>query len=199
MAKNWKNRLATGLIVFSWLVMLGLVVILGSTVYYMVGSCDFILSYKPLNSSLLVPDGEVSDISDCANMSAEGAAYCLNDHFREIFTYNYTADYDYENFSTVDKYIRQYGGDCHESATWFSKAASDLGYNSKYISFTTGYDNNTNQSEPIIRYLHALAVIADEDGYCFLDQGIMISCNDFLIGGDLKDFTNRSIFQLTLT
>jgi len=191
------NRIAKGIIAFAFLVNIGGLIILAATLNSMLGVCEFNGPYQRLDSSLLVPDDEVSNISDCLNMSAEGVAHCLNGHFREIFTYNMTNDYDYDNFSQVDRYIRKYGGDCHESAMWFTRSAQSLGYNAKYVQFTTAFNNDT---DPIIRYLHTISIIADEDTYCWLDQGELVSCHDFLSSdAAYDDFTNRSIFQFTLT
>ena len=171
-----KFNLRLWIITVCFILMLAIEAFLIFTIISMSDVCTFEKPYTPLNDSLLVPDNEVSNLSICANYSASMTSYCLNRLFKEIYVYNVTNDYEYDNFSTVDRYIRQYGGDCHESAMWFTWAGVELGLNSKYLDFTLRYDNDT---DPHTRYLHAVAVIADNDAYCLMDQGKSINCYEF--------------------
>jgi len=171
-----KRKIFMWIVVVCFVLMLVIEIFLVISIYSLSSVCKIDRVYKPLNDLLLVSDNEVSNISICSNYSASMTSYCLNRLFEEIYVYNITEDYEYGNFSSVDRYIRQYGGDCHESAVWFTKAGEELGLNSRYLDFVLRYDNST---EPHIRYMHAVAVIADDNAYCIMDQGKTINCYEF--------------------
>ena len=183
-----KRKFLWIIIAVCFILMLAIEIFLIVSIISLTSICDFKRPYIPLNDSLLVPDNETSNLSICSNYSVSKTSYCLNKLFKEIYVYNITEDYSYDNFSTVDRYIRQYGGDCHESAMWFAKAGAELGFNTKYLDFTLRYDNTT---EPNTRYLHAIAVIADEDIYCLMDQGKTINCYEFKTKNNGDDNATR--------
>jgi len=176
--KSMKKTIIYSLIIGSFIIMLAIEIFLLITVGTLISVCDFHDFYTPLTDPLSIPDNEVTNISKCANYSAVMTSYCLNEMFKEIYVYNVTTDYEYDNFSIIDKYIRQYGGDCHESATWFVKAAEELGVYSEYVDFTLDYDNESDE-DYAYRYLHAVAIISDKDAYCLLDQGRTTDCYEF--------------------
>jgi hypothetical protein len=132
--------------------------------------------FKPFNRNLIINASETTDIYQCDDLDLKETSRCLKLLFDEIFNYTViNPDYDYINFSDVDKYLREYGGDCHESAKWFEYAGKELGFHTEYLSFTTAFDNTTT---PITRYLHSITAIADDTGYCIFDQGRTV-CQDF--------------------
>lgn len=166
------------LVVVCLLLQLILLIILFSSL-----SCEIRFDYlSPFDKNIIVSDEVVTNLNDCKNMTLKDATKCVHEKFVSIFVYNMTyPEYDYKDFETVDLYIRQNGGDCHESAKWYYYAGKELGFESKYVEFVTGYDNTT---KPITQYLHAFAVISDNTGYCVMDQNIM-KCEDFLQDGSI--------------
>lgn len=186
------NRISKAIILVCVIANLLIIISLSYVLHDISESCDIKYDYfhKPLDENFSVNTSAMTNISACANMSSIEASYCLNSLFKEIYVYNVSNDYKYENFSQIDEYVRKYGGDCHESSEWFSKAANKIGYQSSYVPITMGYDNNT---EPIIRYMHAFATISDYDAYCILDQN-MVDCHQF--NSSELNLTKESILDL---
>lgn len=109
---------------------------------------------------------QVSGVSlsykDCANLSLEPTASCLRDYVRGF--YNYTIRTDVPRTITD---IKANGGDCYDYAHLYDEMAKALNFSTEVVNIYT----NTRG--------HAFAVIADDTGYCKIDQ-LNIDC--FLFG-----------------
>ena len=104
---------------------------------------------------------QISNISQCSNMSLKNTSYCLRDYVSTF--YNYTVRTD---IPRTEEDIRLNGGDCYDYANLYEGYAKELGFYGYHESISVTKDIN-----------HGFAVISDKEGYCILDQTDYPKCN----------------------
>jgi len=98
---------------------------------------------------------------ECNNLSLQDTAYCLNSYVNKI--YKYKIRNDMEN-PTFEELVEE-GGDCYNWAELYVDYAEQLGYHGTIAIMPT--KSNTG---------HAIAIISEEEGYCLLDQRVVLGC-----------------------
>lgn len=104
--------------------------------------------------------------SECANLSLQETAYCLNKNLSSWWTYNTSNLYAFWPIKNIDwDVIKREGGVCWHATEWYNLKAESLGFSAKEITF--GEDEG-----------HSYSLIWDKTmtEYCILDQQIKPSC-----------------------
>jgi hypothetical protein len=99
---------------------------------------------------------EPYNISNCANLSLHKTSECLRQKVIPIF--NYTVRDDYEK--PYDDLVAN-GGDCYDYTMLYVNMAKILGFNA---------------TKAVNVPRHTFAIISDNEGYCILDQTILVGC-----------------------
>jgi hypothetical protein len=122
------------------------------------------------NYILNLPNGSniLSNIesSNCTGLDLITTSTCLNLQLKEFYHYNIS---NVGKEMTLDQ-LKTEGGVCEHYAKWYNNQSSNLGFNSKYVTF---YINST--------MLHAINIMSDKSGYCIQDQ-IDTKCFKFANG-----------------
>lgn len=105
--------------------------------------------------------------SICLYMNLSETSICLNKYVRGIYNYHTTED-------TVKdvSWIIAHGGDCYDYSKLYESMAKARGFYAKTIIFDTN------------DYGHAFVVIANDDGYCTIDQTENPKCVYFYKGAN---------------
>jgi hypothetical protein len=116
---------------------------------------DLGLGYKYLNESGQINSTrtDLSNYTDCANLSLNETSYCLRDYVNTFYNYQSRED----TKKTIED-IKQNGGDCYDYNRLYEDMAKELGFNA--YSFRIESENKA----------HRIAVIMDDSGYCKLDM-----------------------------
>lgn len=92
---------------------------------------------------------------NCQDLNLSATAKCLNNEVNSFFIYNISN----LNNELSDEQLKTEGGVCYHYANYYNKRASELGFNTKYVSIDTAN-----------KISHAFSVISDGTGYCIMDQ-----------------------------
>jgi hypothetical protein len=107
---------------------------------------------------------EVSNISQCSNMSLENTSLCLIKYVRTF--YNYTVRTD---IPRTEEDIRMNGGDCYDYTELYIRYAKELGFYGYHVPIQVTEKKN-----------HGFAVMSNKEGYCILDEIGNPKCEEFI-------------------
>lgn len=126
---------------------------------------------------------DVTDYSQCINLSLVSTADCLQDYTKTF--YNYTIR---EDTRKPMEDIKANGGDCYDYAWLYVDMAHSLGYESQFVQIV-----NTNKTA------HGIAIISSEEGYCVLDQISAPNCQMLKRNIYISNVTSNNITNNNLT
>jgi hypothetical protein len=102
---------------------------------------------------------EISEYSQCNNLSLEETSSCLTEYLTGFFNYTIRGD----DIKTI-KDIKENGGDCFDYNKLYERLGKELGFDTFTFRIKVGED------------YHRIAIISDKTGYCLMDQIHKPSC-----------------------
>ena len=91
----------------------------------------------------------------CENLTITETGRCLNKELKKIFNYNIS---NVGKKITIEE-LEKEGGVCDHYASWYVQKGKELGFISEKFVFKYGNGK-----------AHAIAIISNEEGYCFMDM-----------------------------
>ena len=125
--------------------------------------CTIQLVKKP------VPLTEQDIVNDCANLSLKRTANCL---YKNIHTFY---EYDFKVYEPNFEAMRLHGGICLDWSRLYQRLGAELGFYSEVI-----YINMSDLQG------HAITMISNNRGYCFLDSNTKPYCDNNFYVPDIK-------------
>ena len=127
------------------------------------------LFYMVYNGDNYIFEREIINSTNCSGLDLDATAFCLNKELDSFYFYNISN----QGKILSPEEFKSEGGVCSHASEYYKQRAEDLGFYAEYVTF---HINSTNY--------HAVTVISNDRGYCFMDQAAY-HCFGFLNASDV--------------